>query len=99
MESWFLADTQAMRELLKDKDFYIEYPEETQEMPWEYIKKLMLFNNKNSTQRGPGNKVQFARKFIRHYFDIRRSAEHPNCPSAKYFVKKLKELGKLRELH
>ena len=46
------------------------------------------------TQRGPGSKKVFARKFIRDYgFDIGRASEHPACPSAKYFVEKLSELS------
>lgn len=92
MESWFLADTEAMRKWLGDENFQLANPEETDEMPWDYIKKL----GKNSPkQRGPGSKIAFARKFIRDYgFDVCRAAKHPNCPSSKYFIMKLYELGK-----
>jgi len=92
MESWFLADTQAMRKWLGDDNFELEKPEETDEMPWDYIRKL----GKNSQkQRGPGSKKVFARKFIRDYgFDVCRAAKHPNCPSSQYFIMKLSELAR-----
>jgi len=91
MESWFLADTQAMRKWLEDDNFQLENPEETDEMPWDYIKEL----GKNSPkQRGPGSKKVFARKFIRDYgFDVCRAAKHPNCQSSQYFIMKLFELA------
>ena len=91
MESWFLADTQAMRKWLGDESFQLENPEQTNEMPWDYLKKL---GENSPTKRGPGSKKVFARKFIRDYgFDIARASEHPACPSAKYFVEKLYELS------
>lgn len=90
MESWFLADTIAMQLWTKDQDFYEEYPEKTAQMPWDRLKEIAL----EKTGRGAGKcKINFARKFIKnHQFDIRRAAEHPNCPSAKYFVEKLNSL-------
>lgn len=90
MEAWFLADTFAMQQWTNDKDFYEEYPEKTLQMPWERLKEIAL----EKTGRGAGKcKINFARKFIKnHQFDIRRAAEHPNCPSAKYFVEKLSSL-------
>ncbi|MDD5755460.1 MAG: hypothetical protein PHN45_12015 [Methylococcales bacterium] len=90
MESWFLADTIAMQLWTKDQDFYEEYPEKTAKMPWDRLKEIAL----EKTGRGTGRcKINFARKFIKNYqFDIRRAADHPNCPSAKYFVEKLRLL-------
>ncbi len=91
MESWFLADTQAMRRWLEDDHFQLEKPEETDVMPWDYIKKL---GTNSPKQRGPGSKKVFARKFIRDYgFDVCRAAKHPNCPSSQYFIMKLSELA------
>jgi hypothetical protein len=92
MESWFLADTQAMRKWLGDQHFELENPEQIEGMPWDYIKKL---GENSPKQRGPGSKKVFARKFIRDYgFDVCRAAEHPNCPSSQYFIMKLCELAK-----
>ncbi|HAI67973.1 MAG TPA: hypothetical protein DCM38_00885 [Gammaproteobacteria bacterium] len=91
MESWFLADTQAMRRWLEDDHFQLEKPEETDVMPWDYIKKL---GTNSPKQRGPGSKKVFARKFIRDYgFDVCQAAKHPNCPSSQYFIMKLSELA------
>ncbi len=92
MESWFLADTEAMRRWLGDDTFYEAAPETLAGMPWDRLKEL---GRKRGS--GPGTKVRFSRKFIRqHGFDVRRAARHANCPSARYFVERLCALGNLR---
>ena len=89
MESWFLADTKAMRQWLGDDAFCETHPETLAEMPWDRLKDL-----RTKQGRGPGSKLSFARKFIRdHRFDVRRAAGHPHCPSARYFVERLCALG------
>ncbi len=89
MESWFLADTEAMRSWTGDAGFREEYPETLAGMPWDRLKEIGC-----QIGRGPGNKKIFARKFIRdHGFDVRRAADHGNCPSALYFVERLCSLG------
>lgn len=89
MESWFLADTVAMRDWTGNEDFLEAEPEATPEMPWDRLKEIGL-----NRGRGPGGKVMFARRFIkRHGFDVRRAAQHPACPSARYFVERLCALG------
>ena len=90
MESWFLADTKAMRQWLGDDTFYEIHPETLDEMPWDRLKKL-----RTQKGRGPGaTRLSFARKIIRvHGFDIRRAAQHSQCPSARYFVEHLCALG------
>ncbi|MBI9082991.1 MAG: hypothetical protein JEZ11_05290 [Desulfobacterales bacterium] len=91
LESWFLADTKAMRKWLRDGSYFEELPEETDGMPWE---RLRMLGKSSSSQRGPGRKVPFARKFIhRCGFEVQEAATHENCPSASYFVDKLKLLG------
>jgi hypothetical protein len=88
IESWFLADTAAMRRWSGDPDFYEHEPENLSGMPWDRLKEIG-----HKRGRGPGSKVIFARKFIRDFgFDIREAAQHPACPSAKYFLRKLQEL-------
>ncbi|OQY43535.1 MAG: hypothetical protein DRR08_27965 [Candidatus Parabeggiatoa sp. nov. 2] len=90
IESWFLADTQAMIKWLDKADFYEDKPEETSSMPWDYLKELGI----KYKGRGTGNKVQCARMFInQHGFDVKRAAKHPACPSARYFVAKMCALG------
>ncbi|MBT4330577.1 MAG: hypothetical protein HOD58_11685 [Gammaproteobacteria bacterium] len=91
MESWFLADTEAMRSWTNDSSFYQPLPEATDDMPWDLLREIGLAK----TGRGPGSsKVIFAKKFInKHGFDVMRAANHPDCPSARYFVDRLCALG------
>jgi len=90
LESWFLADTAAMRKWTGDRTFNEPRPEDTQEMPWNRLKKIGI-----SKGRGPGqSKRRFVKTFLRvHGFDVRRAALHPHCPSAKYFVERICALG------
>ena len=92
LEAWFLADTVAMRRWLKNKDFPEEpTPVESPEMPWEYLKKIG--RNYHEKRRGPGDKKFFTKNLMKHFgFSIERAANHPNCPSAKYFLEKLQKL-------
>jgi hypothetical protein len=93
LEAWFLADTVAMRSWLENDNFQGELtPEETPDMPWERLKEIGRNYHKN--QRGPGSrKKRFAGKMINTYrFSIERAANHPQCPSAKYFLEKLQKL-------
>lgn len=92
MESWFLADTEAMRKWLNDVDFYENQPEETKPMPWDYLRDLGI----KYKGRGPGHKIRCARLFINKLgFDVKRAAKHPACASARYFVDKLCALSKV----
>ena len=90
MESWFLADTEAMRRWLGDDTFYEVAPETLTGMPWDRLKEL-----RDKRGRGPGReRLVFTRKFIRdHRFDVRRAAQHAQCPSARYFLERLCVLG------
>ena len=90
LESWFLADTEAMCQWLGDDTFCEVAPETLTGMPWDRLKEL-----RDKRGRGPGkNRLKFARKFIlRHGFDVRRAAQHANCSSARYFVERLCALG------
>lgn len=93
MESWFLADTEAMRRWLGDNTFCEDTPETLAGMPWDRLKEL---GSKSKRGQGPGTKSSFSRKFIlRHKFDVRRAARHAQCPSARYFVERLCALGNL----
>ena len=89
IESWFLADTEAMRRWLGDDTFCEVNPETLIGKPWDRLRELG-----RKRGRGPGTKVRFSRKFIRdHRFDVRRAAQHASCPSARYFVERLCALG------
>ncbi len=79
-----------MRGWTKDSDYFEPYPEKTTGMPWDRLKEIGV-----KAGRGPGSKVSFAKRFLRrHGFTIAAAAEHPNCPSARYFVEKVGALGR-----
>ena len=87
IESWFLADTEAMRFWTGNVEFYEKCPEATPKTPWERLKEV--------SDRGPGRaKPAFVHRFTRqHGFAIDRAAKHPCCPSAQYFVERVAALG------
>lgn len=88
IESWFLADTNAMRSLLKTANFDNANPE-SHSSPYEEIKKI----RKDKINHGVGSKLFLAKVMInQNNFSIKRAAEHPNCTSAKYFIEKLKKI-------
>ena len=91
VESWFLADTDAMRRWLEDPTFFETQPELPIKTSWDRLKEVSRVRQ----QRGPGkNRLVFARKMIGRYdFDISRAAQHPNCPSARCFIERLTTLG------
>ena len=90
MESWFLADTEAMRRWLGDDTFCEVNPETLTGKPWDRLREL---GGKKGS--GPGkSKPRFVKRFIcDHGFDVRRAAQHTQCPSARYFVERLCALG------
>ncbi len=90
LESWFLADTAALGSWLKDNKIKIGNPESESIDAWRHLRKLARQKQKTCEK-----KTLFAREFVeRHNFSIARAAEHPNCPSARYFIAKMKEIGK-----
>lgn len=89
IEAWFLSDSTAMSRLLK-QNFVSDNPESI-ENPFEEIQSICI----KTIQRGIGTKTRFANNFVRnHKFSILNAAQHPDCNSAKYFLKKIKELRK-----
>ncbi|MCX8489818.1 MAG: hypothetical protein ORN54_01990 [Cyclobacteriaceae bacterium] len=89
VEAWFLADNQAMKDLLSDQDFMIENPEII-ENPFQEIRRLRVVK----IGRGIPTKVILANQMTSRYgFSVIRAAEHPNCDSAKYLLKSLQKLA------
>lgn len=86
-EAWFLADSTTLSQLL-GKSIYFEYPEQDAE-PFETIRHLFL----TETGRGVGTKPILARRMLKYGFTIEKAAQHPNCPSAHYFLTKLQTLA------
>ena len=95
IETWFLADTKAMRSWTGDDSFFEPNPETRPGMPWNSLKEIGVA----TSGRGPGrSKPMFAKRFVRqHGFHVERAAEHPECPSAGYFLAKIAALGEFGE--
>lgn len=89
IEAWYLADTQALSTWL-GQDYTHPSPEATGEMPWDTLRKLAA----QFQRQGPGpSKVIFTRRYLKHQaFSLERAAQHPHCPSAAYFLNKLRGL-------
>ncbi|CAG4991137.1 hypothetical protein DYBT9275_00689 [Dyadobacter sp. CECT 9275] len=88
IESWFLADSKTLGDILNVPDFYFDMPEELV-APFEKLKELRM----KYSGRGIGDKKVFARIMVSNGFSVQRAASHPNCPSAKYFLNKLESLA------
>lgn len=88
IESWFLADSETMSLLLKEK-FEFELPEDETEL-FESLKSLFI----NKYDRGIGVKDTFTARMLKYGFSLENAANHPNCPSAAYFLNKLQQLAK-----
>jgi hypothetical protein len=88
LEAWYLADTAALHRFLGSTEYSCEYPESY--LPaLEEIKRVRLLINK----QGVSNKKILARKMLKSQFTIENAAAHQNCPSAKYFLQKIKALS------
>ena len=83
-ENWFLADFQALGKLVS-KEVYVEFPE----MEDEPVRKIIELNNGKGFG---GSKPRLAVKMRNNGFSIQNAAEHPNCPSARYFLDKLQKI-------
>jgi hypothetical protein len=86
IEAWFLADSLLLTELF-GQNFQFEFPE-IELTPFETLRKLML----KYRGRGLPKKVPMALKMLNNGFSIQNAANHPNCPSAKYFLTKLQTI-------
>lgn len=89
IESWFLADNSTMCKIFKD-DFTFEFPE-NEDVPFETIRKT-YFDKFNRGLVGKDEKIRLAKKLLNAGFSIQNAANHPNCPSAKYFLTKLQSI-------
>lgn len=88
IEAWFLANDIILKKYTDEGESHFELPEKTEDMPYDVLKNLIYEN----TGRGI-SKVKLATSIFRNGFDIEESASHPNCPSAKYFVDKIRMIG------
>ena len=90
IESWFLADDSTMNLIFKG-DYSFENPE-NEDVPIETIRKI-YFDKFKRGLIGRDEKKKFAKKMLISGFSIQNAANHPNYPSAKYFLTKLKSIA------
>ncbi|MEA5457556.1 hypothetical protein VB796_00815 [Arcicella sp. LKC2W] len=83
-ENWYLADSIAISHFL-GKTINVDYPENYDE-PIDEMIRLKGFSFAKS-------KPRLARKMLKAGFSIQNAANHPNCPSAKYFLTKLQSIA------
>jgi len=91
LESWFLADSVALSKAF-NKNYHHETPEKIIGHPFDELQKEFL----NNTGRGLGSKDSTlpAQKMVSKFgFSLENAANHPNCPSANYFLQKLSQLN------
>lgn len=88
IESWFLSDSITLQRLLGDSSFVCEQPEVIP-VPFNYLKGLFL----QKTGRGVGAKSILVSRMLKYGFTVEQAANHPNCPSARYFLTKLQTLA------
>jgi hypothetical protein len=84
LESWFLADSNLLSNLAK-ANTQIEFPE--------LEKDPKSFINTVRKKTFKGSPPALANSMVINGFSIENAANHPNCPSAKYFIKKLESLN------
>ena len=84
VEAWFLADTNTISALL-NRNSYLEYPENPN-IPFDTVNQLhkAAFNGRGIS------KAILPIKMIAKGFSLINAANHPNCPSAHYFLQKLR---------
>lgn len=85
-ENWYLADHVAISQLVGN-EVYIDFPENEEDA----VDTIVQLNN----GRGfGGSKPRLAMKMRNNGFSIQNAANHPNCPSATYFLSKLEQIAK-----
>ena len=94
-EAWFLANEELIRKILCIPDFSIDFPEQTEGLPFDYLKDLA----RSRKVRGPGTKTSFAKRAVKSGFSLEVAAAHPHCPSATYFLNKLKSFSRSQPSH
>jgi hypothetical protein len=93
IESWFLADTDIMRVLLNKADFIFDFPE-NENVPFETINNLMVTHTGRGVGKTSAGKIKLITRLSTLGINLNRMADHAACPSATYFIEKLKSIGK-----
>jgi hypothetical protein len=87
IEAWFLAHSSLISQLV-DSPVEIDFPEQLSD-PFSEMQRIF----EEKTGRGVGTKPILARRMLKYGFTIQQATEHPNCPSARYFLTTLKTLA------
>jgi len=87
LEAWFLADSETLSVIFKT-NFFCEFPE-LDAKPVDQLKRLSI----QYRNRGIDDKRKFTNLMLNAGFTVERAAEHPNCPSARYFLTTLQTLA------
>ncbi|WP_026994718.1 hypothetical protein [Flectobacillus major] len=95
IESWFLSDCATMNMIFQG-DFSFEYPE-NEDVPFETIRSKYL-EKFNRGLVGRNEKKKLAQKMLNAGFSIQNAANHTNCPSANYFLTKLKQCASIKAI-
>ena len=87
LEAWYLADSETLSTIFQTN---FEHPSpEQEENPAETLKSLYM----QYRERGIDDKKKFTNLMLGRGFTIEKAAQHPNCPSANYFLTKLQTLA------
>jgi hypothetical protein len=92
IEAWFLASSPAMEKLLAIPKFVFANPEDDEE-PFETINQLLTKHAGRGVGKKKAGKIKLVSRMIDLGFDLSDAAANENCPSARYFLKKLTEIG------
>ena len=84
-ENWYLADSLAISRLV-GVDINLEFPENEENAESKIIEL-------NRGKGFGGSKPRLAMKMRSNGFSIENAANHPNCPSATYFLSKLRQIA------
>ncbi len=94
--NWQLTNKQArvkLKKLLKNGHFSYNATE-VEDNPYAVINSLLLKYKGRGIGSTSSGKIKLVTRLIDLGFDLKNSANHPQCFSTKYFLAKLQEIGR-----
>ncbi len=92
IEAWFLACTPVMQKILNQPNFIFANPENEKD-PFETINQLLIANHGRGIGKKTAGKIKLVNRLIEKGLDLSTAADHANCPSARYLLDKLEQIG------
>jgi predicted ribonuclease YlaK len=92
IEAWFLACTTAMQALLRDPNFLFTFPEK-ETTPFKTINSLLVDKTGKGIGMHKSAKIRLINRLLSCGLDLSEAAIHLECPSARYFMEKMKNIG------